>query len=421
MRERVLGAVARLASIGVLPSDSDGDRLRKATLTLSTALISIAGIIWGATYAALGLWRAAIFPAAYSVLSTLNLLYFVVTKRYVLFRFGQLLLILLVPLLLQASLGGFTSSGGVVLWALMAPLGALMFHGSRQALVWLLGFLAIAVASAILEGTVSTMAPPASPSVSAGFFAMNVTGVSTVIYLLMRYSVREKEEAQERSERLLINILPKPIADRLKRDPTAIADGYAEVTVLFADIVDFTKFSSGVPPQELVAVLNDVFSEFDELAERYGLEKIKTIGDAYMVVGGLPNARPDHAEAVAGMALEMHEALALCAARTGTPLKLRIGIHIGPVVAGVIGRKKFIYDLWGDTVNTASRMESHGLPGSIQVTQEAYERLRGRFVFQDRGLISIKGKGEMAVYLLLGRKSSAEVQSEIPHGPVVRA
>lgn len=419
MRERVLGAVARLASIGVLPSDSDGDRLRKATLTLSTALISIAGIIWGATYAALGLWRAAIFPAAYSVLSTLNLLYFVVTKRYVLFRFGQPDPLGAAPLAGEPrrvhelgrgrALGPYGPAGGAnVPWQ---PSGAGLVAG--------------------LPCDCRSVCHPGRNGLDHGTAGFSFSQrrvlcheryrVSTVIYLLMRYSVREKEEAQERSERLLINILPKPIADRLKRDPTAIADGYAEVTVLFADIVDFTKFSSGVPPQELVAVLNDVFSEFDELAERYGLEKIKTIGDAYMVVGGLPNARPDHAEAVAGMALEMHEALALCAARTGTPLKLRIGIHIGPVVAGVIGRKKFIYDLWGDTVNTASRMESHGLPGSIQVTQEAYERLRGRFVFQDRGLISIKGKGEMAVYLLLGRKSSAEVQSEIPHGPVVRA
>lgn len=222
--------------------------------------------------------------------------------------------------------------------------------------------------------------------------------------------MREKEEAQERSERLLLNVLPKSIADRLKRDPTAIADSYAEVTVLFADIVDFTKFSASIAPRELVGVLNDVFTEFDQLAERHGLEKIKTVGDAYMAVGGLPVPRPDHTEAVAEMALEMHDALARCQARTGTPLKLRIGINTGPVIAGVIGSKKFIYDLWGDTVNTASRMESHGLPGSIQVTREVYDRLRDRFVFLERGLIAIKGKGEMAVYLLTGRRSSSAVK-----------
>lgn len=207
---------------------------------------------------------------------------------------------------------------------------------------------------------------------------------------------------RQKSERLLLNILPKPVADRLKQGEKIIADSYSEVTVLFADIVGFTKLSAQISPTELVILLNEIFSLFDSLAEQHGLEKIKTIGDAYMVVGGLPVSRPDHAEAVAGMALEMQHSLAEFNKKHGKALHLRIGIHSGPVVAGVIGAKKFSYDLWGDTVNTASRMESHGIVDGIQVTAATYERLKDQFLFEERGAIQVKGKGEMETYLLKG-------------------
>ncbi len=211
---------------------------------------------------------------------------------------------------------------------------------------------------------------------------------------------------QQKSERLLLNILPKPIAERLKQEEGVIADNFSDVTVLFADIVDFTKLSARIPAADVVALLNDVFSKFDQLAEKHSLEKIKTIGDAYMVVGGLPTPRPDHAVAVAEMALDMRAALAgqVRATGTGGLLSVRIGIHTGPVVAGVIGTRKFIYDLWGDTVNTASRMESQGASGGIQVTDVTYERLRNHYVFERRGTVLVKGKGEMVTYLLVGRR-----------------
>jgi len=205
---------------------------------------------------------------------------------------------------------------------------------------------------------------------------------------------------RQKSERLLLNVLPAQIAERLKRSPQVIADSFAEVTVVFADIVDFTPLSTALPPQSLVRLLNAVFSAFDPLAEEYGLEKIKTIGDAYMVVAGLPEPRADHAHAAARMALAMQQKVADFPDAHGAPLRLRVGMHTGPVVAGVIGARKFAYDLWGDTVNTASRMESHGLPGDIQVTQATYELLRDQYTFEDRGTITVKGKGEMPVYLL---------------------
>lgn len=213
---------------------------------------------------------------------------------------------------------------------------------------------------------------------------------------------------QEKSERLLENILPQPIATRLKQEPGTIADSFADVTVLFADIVGFTELSSRTSPIELVEILNVIFSEFDELVDRYALEKIKTIGDAYMVVGGLPTPRDDHAEAIAAAALDMQVLVAQFREETGVDISIRIGINTGPVVAGVIGLKKFIYDLWGDTVNVASRMESQGVSGNTQVTEATYRLLRDRYRFEERGAISVKGRGEMTTYLLLGHKSDVD-------------
>lgn len=218
---------------------------------------------------------------------------------------------------------------------------------------------------------------------------------------------RDLEAEREKSERLLLNILPATVAQQLKQEHRTIAEHFSEVTVLFADIVGFTQLSTQIPPKEMVTLLNQIFSEFDLLAEQYGLEKIKTIGDSYMVVGGLPIERPDHLEAIADMALKMQQTIAQMSKTYQRPLTMRIGINTGPVVAGVIGVKRFIYDLWGDTVNTASRMESHGVPGAIQVTEAVYEKLGDRYQFEERGLISVKGKGSMRVYLLLGKCRSA--------------
>jgi adenylate cyclase len=216
-----------------------------------------------------------------------------------------------------------------------------------------------------------------------------------VLYLFLRM-----EHYRRRSDNLLLNILPWPIATRLKEDPHNIADGFNEVTVLFADIVDFTAMSSGEDPVDIVNLLNEVFSLFDDLAAKYGLEKIKTIGDAYMVAAGIPEPRPDHTEAIVKFAVDMLKALETHEGFHSEPILLRIGINIGPVVAGVIGHQKFSYDLWGDTVNVASRMESSGLANRIQVTKTVKEKLDGNYNFEERDPIFIKGKGMMVTYLL---------------------
>jgi class 3 adenylate cyclase len=230
---------------------------------------------------------------------------------------------------------------------------------------------------------------------------------------LEKKRLRDQEQAyirllkaeQEKSERLLLNVLPAPIAARLKHNQGIIAEQFDDVTVLFADIVDFTTLAARITPTKLVGVLNQIFSLFDRLAERHGLEKIKTIGDAYMVVGGLPVERTDHAEAVAEMALDMRRAIACFSDEHGELFMMRIGISSGPAVAGVIGTTKFAYDIWGDTVNTASRMESHGLPGKIQVSAATYKRLCKTYHFTARGRIDIKGKGALRAYLLERKKS----------------
>jgi class 3 adenylate cyclase len=236
-----------------------------------------------------------------------------------------------------------------------------------------------------------------------------ISNLSVYLYERLQWSElqarRSLEAEKARSEELLLNILPQVVASKLKEKQRAIADSFAEATVLFADIVGFTQISAGIPPQDVVELLNEIFSNFDALAEKHGLEKIKTIGDAYMVVGGLPIERDDHAEAIANMALDMLATMERISRTKGRLLQIRIGITTGPAIAGVIGRKKFIYDLWGDAVNIASRMESQGLANCIQVTEAVVKQLGDRFYFEERGAIPIKGKGTMITYFLKGRQS----------------
>lgn len=237
-----------------------------------------------------------------------------------------------------------------------------------------------------------------------------------------RAYVRKLRSEQERSEQLLLNILPRPIAERLKEGQRTIADVFPDVTVLFADLVGFTRMSEQLPPAELVAMLNRIFSMFDQLAEKHGLEKIKTIGDEYMAASGLPMPRPDHAEAMAEMALDMLAVIERFNAKRNRGVRIRIGLNCGPVTAGIIGTKKFAYDLWGDTVNIASRMESHGIANAVQVTEATYKRLRHKYAFQRRGIIHVKGKGALCTYFLVGRrpqKSAGSEQSDVKPAVIV--
>jgi class 3 adenylate cyclase len=407
--ERLPNWARTLVTIGTLPGDGEDERLRKASLILTTTMIIGMAIVWVVTYASLGLYLSAAIPFAYQVISIVSLIALGRSGRFDVFRTSQLALMLLLPMLLQWSLGGFVTSSGVLLWALIAPLGALVL--TPRPVPWFVSYLALTVVSGVLEPFLPAANIPLTVTVL--FFVLNVGGVSVVVYFLVRYFIRGLASEREKSETLLLNVLPASIARRLKDGEHPLADRFDEATVLFADLVGFTRMSEQLSPEAVVDLLDDLFSQFDVMAERRGLEKIKTVGDAYMVVGGVPEAAANAAEDVADMALEMVALVADRPSPSGESLRLRIGIDTGPVVAGVIGQRKFTYDLWGDTVNIASRMESQGVAGKIQVTPRVYQRLKHQFSFQEREALDVKGKGQMAPFLLIGRAG----QPTPRHGP----
>jgi adenylate cyclase len=400
----------RLSVLGARPEDSDDDRLRHGTLIFASMLITLISTIWVATYFAYGYARSAVIPALYQLTTVVGLVVLARTRRFGVFRTTQLLAFLVLPALLQASLGGFVASSAMILWATFTPLAGLALQGVRRSVVWLVAFFAVLVVLALLDPRLSQNPAALPTGFVITFFVLNVMGLTLSAYVMLGYFVEQRERAhraleaeRERSERLLLNVLPAPIAERLKVGTGVIAEHYDTVSVLFADLVGFTERSVVMAADELVALLDEIFSAFDRLADAEGVEKIKTIGDAYMVAGGLPEPRPDHLEAVARLALAMRDEIAAIAERTRRDwLAVRIGIDSGPVVAGVIGRRKFIYDLWGDTVNTASRMESHGLPGQIQVTDRVAAALGPGFAVRPRGRSDLKGKGPMETFLLDG-------------------
>jgi len=296
--------------------------------------------------------------------------------------------------------GGYEGGMWFLGWLIMAPLNMFLASGTRSGVIVFVLCLCAYLVAAFLN-PVFIASPMAIPHhVRTLFNTLVLFFVTTFIFIWSFYFVRELDAARARADDLLLNILPAPIADRLKRGPTTIADGYDEVTVLFADIVNFTTMSADADPVDVVNFLNTIFSDFDDLAARHGLEKIKTIGDAYMVAGGLPTPRPDHCETVVAFGLDMLAAVKRRTAWHGEPVRMRVGVNTGPVVAGVIGRQKFIYDLWGDAVNTASRMESNGLADVIQVTAAVRDKLTGRYAFEERPPMYIKGKGQMTTYVL---------------------
>ncbi len=396
--------------IGANPGDSDDIRLQKTLLLLSSLMMASLAICWGLIYVAFGEYLAGTIPLFYSFLSFLSIISFAFTRRYLFFRFSQLLLPLLLPFFLMIVLGGFDNSSAVVLWSLSCPLGAMVFADRRQAIGWFMAFLGLVILGALLEPFIQTTSN-LSPVMRTIFYVMNIGCTSTVVFVLLQYFVSQKDSTlkllnaeRSKSEQLLLNILPKEIADILKNESRTIADKFEQVSVMFADIVSFTPMSALMTAEELVELLNDTFLYFDTLVEKYRLEKIKTIGDCYMVAAGIPKSNPDHAHILTKMAIEAREHFAQHQIR-GRQLAFRIGINSGPVVAGVIGKKKFAYDLWGDAVNTASRMESHGIGGQIQITRATYELIKGDFICEPCGVINVKGIGEMEVWHVKGYRA----------------
>jgi len=409
-RKRIQSILPRAALIGADPLDSDDLRLQKTLLTLGSCMFILAGTLWSILYFSFGERLAGAIPLGYTLISSLSLVIFHWTHRYRIFLFIQLLLILFLPFLLMIALGGFIKSSAVILWSLLSPLGAMLFAGPSPALRWLTAYLGLAVVSGYFE-FFPLVSSSLSPTIITIFFVLNIGVVSTIAIFLLAYFVGEKNRLftllrgeQVKSENLLLNILPKEIAAILKNESRTIAEQYPEASILFADMVGFTPLSARLAPVEVVELLNEAFSYFDSLLDKYNVEKIRTIGDSYMVASGVPRRRHDHAQALTHMALDMREFIASHTFKNGHRVSFRIGINSGPVIGGVIGKRKFVYDVWGDPVNVASRMESHGMGGSIQITRATYELIKDDFICEPRGSVDVKGKGEMEVWLVVSAK-----------------
>ena len=405
--------LGRIVKFGESFDEAQDTREQKSVLVIGSFMFIAVGAIWGIAYILFQEPLAGMIPLSYALISFLSLVYYSLTRSYRFFRTSQLFLILLSPFLLMLALGGFISSSAVILWSFLCPLGALLFSKYLEAPRWLLAYLGLLALSGFIQPYVNH--PNNLPQgVVIAFFVFNIGTVSTIAFILLRYFVGKKEEAyhllrveQDRSESLLLNILPKEIAARLKGGEKTIADYHPMVSVLFADLSGFTPLSNQLSPNEMVKLLNQIYSYFDSLVEKYGIEKIRTIGDNYMVAAGVPNPRPDHADVLARAAIEMNTYISSLAPVNGKRLAFRIGINSGPVIAGVIGRKKFAYDVWGDTVNMASRMESQGVPGRIQITQATYNLIKEGFLCEFNGPVAIKGKGEMETWFLVSPNGGA--------------
>ena len=401
----------RIARIGADPHDDEELRSQKALLVTISVLILPISAIWGALYLTFGS-PIGVVPFVYFAILLGAIVVFSRTRDFdLLLRVGQLDIVL-APTLSMIPLGGFLGAGGVGLWGILAPLAALVFKDVRSAIRWYVAWLVIFLGSGLAGAIIGPVWEPVPTWFTTTMLALNITVGGTIVFTLLAVFASERSAAlaalrveQAKAENLLLNILPRPIAEKLKAESQPIADQFESASILFADVVDFTPWSERLPPTEVVGYLDNLFSHFDELAEKHGLEKIKTIGDCYMAAAGVPTPRSDHARALALMALDMLEAIRTADAIAHLGLELRVGINSGPVVAGVIGRKRFLYDLWGDAVNTASRMESHGTPGRIQITRSTYELLHDEFECEPRGPIPVKGKGEIEAWYLvaLGR------------------
>jgi adenylate cyclase len=399
--------ISALDRIGTTPCPP-ADRPRRRLLVLLCIVSIPIGLIWGGFYLLFNEPLAAVFPSLHGLSAIAHLVVFHRTSNEARLRLPLLAQFLMLPFLLMLSLGTFAASSVVVVWSFTAPAASLVLDGSGRALRWFVAYLAVLAIGYGAEPLLrhGNNLPDGLVQV---LFLLNIGTLSLVSFGILALFAAQREAALrlaelegQRSDDLLRNILPGAIADRLKSGNRRIAEQFDEASILFADVVDFTPLSARLAPAEIVDLLDRLFSDFDALVDRAGLEKIKTIGDAYMVAAGVPEPRPDHAVAIARLALEMQAAVA---ALPGPPLQLRIGINSGPVVAGVIGKRRLIYDLWGDSVNVASRMESQGVPGRTQLTESTYERIRDRFSCEARGTLNVKGRGAVAVWLLVGESA----------------
>jgi len=402
----------------LLALDTQEEKLRSNLLIFACAFMNFAVMFWLAIYWLMGQSYSTNIPLAYQAVSLGSLVYYLKKKNFATFRFIQLSLFLFAPFVMQWSVGSSVTSSGVTIWALLAPVGAVVVAGWRESIPWFVAYIILTSVSGFFDYFLGVGYTGGLEMKTIGvFFALNFAAMSSILYFLVRYFVLETEkikhqldkehvllvEEQKKSEQLLLNVLPLNIAQRLKDNHALIADGHSDVTVMFADITNFTQMTEQMAPKQMVGLLNTLFSWFDAMTDKYGLEKIKTIGDAYMVVGGLTRSHDDYVKNMVDMALEMREFITLHPDLARHNMGIHIGIATGPAVAGVIGSKRFIYDVWGDTVNIASRLADDGKKGEILTDKTTYNRLRHHYQFESPMVVDMKGKGEVVVYKLQGK------------------
>ncbi|MGI9665886.1 MAG: adenylate/guanylate cyclase domain-containing protein [Acidimicrobiia bacterium] len=407
----MIETLRRLPDIGVAPGDDADLRLQKRAVTMAGLITCLVVLPWTIFHYILGNPQVAIIPTFYMVATLLTLAHFAKYKRITSVQYQQLGMFLVLPVLVHIALGGYVNSSGVVMFSAVVAVGAVSFADSRHPWVWFGLFAGLVIVLVPLDPTLRQWAPELPEWVIISFFAANIISVALISFLSLLTYVRSRnrlaadlEVERERSDRLLLNVLPESIAQRLKDGEHPIADRHEHVGVLFCDIVDFTPLSEQLPADDLVASLNGLFSKFDTLADERGLQKVKTIGDAYMVVSGAPDPGPG-LDPLADLALEMLATASTSTLGQRSGVAMRFGMDVGPLVAGVIGESRFIYDVYGDTVNTASRMESNGVPGRVQLSERAARELEQTFEIEPRGEIDIKGKGPTPTFFLGARRS----------------
>jgi guanylate cyclase len=400
------GTFDRLEKVGAPKVITFEDRVNRGVMSVLVLMSFFGSIVWGVLYASQGNSAAAFSALSYTVLTAVNLILFAkVHHNEEAASLIQLIMVMLAPFAVMVSLGGFFNSSVVILWSLLGPMAGLLVFGRRAAVLLFATYVLLGIGGAILPAYFPE--PADLPTVIIQiFFILNVSVPTLCAFLLLVFFVAENRRAQslladerDKSEGLLLNVLPQAIADRLKESDEQIAEHFDEVSVMFADVVGFTPLSAQMAPRETVDILNEIFSYFDSMADRFGVEKIRTIGDGYMAAAGAPLPMAEHAEAIVGMAVEMCKYMT--ERHSEDPqLRMRIGINTGSAVGGIVGNTKFHYDLWGDAVNIAARMESHGIPGKIQLAPATYERIKDKFPCVSRGLIDIRGRGSMETWLL---------------------
>ena len=385
------------------PGDTDDVKAEKAAIFLVAVSCCLAGLAWSAMYLfAFGPGVTAGLPLLFVLIVGSTLVVAHLRQNHVPAIYAQIASIIYITTLIQWSIGDVFGSGFVMAWAFMGPLIALMFFSIRNAIIWQILFIFNILITVLFNDFFIANGEFVTRNWQHFFFITNLGIASTVVFAFSAYFVTNALNEKKKADNLLLNILPAEIAARLKAQEEPLADTHESVSVLFADLAGFTDISRKMSADELVNLLNDLFSRFDNLAEEHGAEKIKTIGDAYMVATGLSGSVVDHAEKIADLALGMQKAFGEFRRDNKVDLKLRIGAHSGPVIAGVIGKQKFSYDLWGNTVNVASRMESEGIPDQIQISAETREMLSNSYQTSPRGEIKIKGHRPRAAYLLEG-------------------